>query len=286
MVNSIRFCLIGLLTLIIPGLVSAKELPLTGLDIIDRYLITQEVLSELAYMRMSQVEADRSAKHYQVLATFRFNEDASSNYLLRMMEPEEVRSVSLLVKQFVNGGSQQYLYLPTVGRARPLTGKSKNQKFLGTNFTLADLQREVPAIHGYERQEDTLVFGRACYQVRAVEKGEDDRPPLYLHRDLHIDQENYNLLRVDYYNMDGTMIKQLSLYDYKSPMVRGITKRPHRAVMQNLEDGSTTVFSVIESRIDQAIGAEIFTPDNIETWTEEEIESFVFDYGLNLGTGG
>lgn len=263
--------------------ISAEETALSGVDIIDRYLITQEVLSELAYMRMSQVGADRSAKHYQLLAAFRFNEDASSNYLLRMVEPQEVKGISLLIKQFVNGGSQQYLYLPSVGRARPLTGKSKNQKFLGTNFSLADLQREVPAIHAYERRDDSLVFGRGCYQVRAVERKDPERPPLYLYRDLHIDKETFNLLRVDYFNLDGTHIKQLSLYDYKSPMVRGITKRPHRAVMENLEDGSTTVFSVIESRIDEAIGAEIFTPSNVETWTDEEIETFVFDYGLSMG---
>ncbi len=257
---------------------------LAGVEIIDRYLVTQEVLSELVYVRMSHLEADGTAKHHQILAAFRYNEDASSNYLLRLIEPAEVKGVSFLIKQFVNGGLQQHLYLPSVGRARPLTGKSENQPFLGTNFTLADLQKEVPAVHAYERLSDTFVFGRDCFRVRAVEETEG-AARLYSHRDLYVDKENYNLLKVDYFDTTGKNTKELALYDYQSPMINGFTKRPHRAVMKNLENGSTTVFAVIEARIDEAIGAEIFTPSNIETWTDEEIESFIFAYGLKQEPG-
>ncbi len=257
---------------------------LSGWEIIDRYMVSQEVLSEMAYLKMTMVEADGSFEENHLMVAFRYNEDASSNYLLRMLSPEAVRNISLLAKQLVNGGSNQYLYLPTVGTAKPLTGKAKSQPFLGSDFSIADLQKEVPAIHDYERQPDKFVQGKHCFVVRAVEKEAANRA--YKYRDLYIDKQSYDLIRADYFDMKDRLTKVLFMFDYQSPMVKGTTKRPQRAVMENRLRNTTTVFTVLESRIDQAIEADIFTPITIENWTDEEIEEFIFSYGLTLETEG
>ncbi len=50
--------------------------------------------------------------------------------------------------------------------------------------------------------------------------------------------------------------------------------------MQDFDKDSSTIFTVIEGRIDEEIDADLLTPAKIEKWTPEEVDEFIFDYGF------
>ena len=123
--------------------------------------------------------------------------------------------------------------------------------------------REIPRNYEYERLEDTFVTGVVCYKVRAQSNSEEDASA-YIYRDLYIARDSFHLLQIDFYGPGEKLMKVLNAYDYESAKVKGATVRPHRAVMQDFDKDSSTIFTVIEGRIDEEIDADLLTPAKIE----------------------
>lgn len=249
----------------------------SGEAIIAAYSDTQQVDSEMAYIKMTSLRPGLQVEERRFIAAYR-SDTNGSDYLARLIHPRDIEGVTVLSKQTPDGNSAQYLYLPAVGKTRMLAGSAKSEPFLGSDFSIEDLLREAPASHNYQRLKDANAQGQLCYVVRAVEKQSSGSG--YAYRDLYIAKNNYNLLQVDYYNLKEEMIKNFFAADYHSAKVKGPTTRPHTAIMIDKATRSTTTFTVIESRINEDVEAGVFTPEKIETWTSEEVNEFIFKFGF------
>ncbi len=253
---------------------SAEKKP-SGREIIDRYLETQEVESELAFIRMVTYIPGGVTKKHRFLALSKKMEDGRDAYLMRMIGPEEFKGVTVFARYQGEGEADQYIYLPEIGRVTRLGGDSKSGAFLGSDFTFEDLLHEVPANFTYTRAADALTFGAEAYVVKA-KPGGDDSGSIYVRRDLYIEKGTFNLLKVDFFGPGEKLIKSLSAYGYHSANVKGDTYRPERATMFNREKGTSTVFVVMESRLDLNLEARLFTPQHIKEWTDEEVRDLIF----------
>ena len=117
--------------------------------------------------------------------------------------------------------------------------------------------------------------------MRAVEK--PGGKSAYAFRELVIAKDNYDLMRVDFYGKSsGKLIKTLTAYDYRSSEVKGDTRRPRRAVMRESGKEAWSDFTLIEGRLGEKIPDDIFTPQRIESWTDAEVEEFIFRYGITV----
>ncbi len=275
-----RLILLSTISLLAVSLAAMHhEKALTGAQIIDKYVEKQEVYSELDYIKMSIISPGPSVVERRVLAVYRKNPDGGRSYLIRIVRPAEVQGVTLLAVENKMKEIDQYLYLPDVGEARRLRGKSQSGSFLGSDFTFQDLLRETPSNFRYERLEDVFINGVECYSVKARSNSQEEGNT-YQYRNMYIEKEEYDLLKIDYYGQSDELLKTFSAFDYHSPQIKGITTRPRRAVMENKSKNSITVFTVIEGRIDQEIPDNLFTPKKITTWTADEVEEFIYDNGF------
>lgn len=272
----------------IPALAGAQiadaEPDLDGSAIIDRYLETQDVRSEMAFIKMVSVAADNSRSEHRFLAVQKQDPDGGRGYLLRLIRPEDVEGVTVLAKEDGDGKVSQWLYLPEIGRSRKLSTEAQNTAFLGSDFSYRDLLREVPMANEYERLDDQFALGERCFVVRAVEKERENQG--YAFRDLYISQETSQLLQVDFYDLEGRIIKSLAAYDYDSPRIAGDSTRPQRAVMTTEGANTQTIFTVIEGRINEAIDSNIFDPEFVENWEEDEVDDFIFQLGFTITSSG
>jgi hypothetical protein len=250
--------------------------------IIERFRATQSAESEMAFIRMQTLLRGERVDERRFLAVYQENEDGSSDYLIRLVRPEDVEGVSVLADVDRDGAIDQSIFLPTVGKMRPLRGGAEAGAFLGSDFSYEDLLEEIPGTQNYVKREDAFVQGAPCYVVRATPRNEDSQ---YGFRDLYIDQETSHLLRIDYYDRNAALIKQLNCYDYASTEVFGNSNRPHRTVMTNARKGTATIFTVIVGRIGQPVAPETFTPDFIENWTSEAVEEFMFQLSFEVEGG-
>ncbi|HYV19841.1 MAG TPA: outer membrane lipoprotein-sorting protein [Verrucomicrobiae bacterium] len=256
----------------------APKSALTGQAIVERYLKTQDVPSEMAFIAMVVSRPGAPPKEYRFLAVHRKRTDGGRDAFLRVVRPKDVQGVSLMVVEPPAGAAQVSLFLPEVGKVRPLAGGSLSGAFLGSDFTFEDLRRELPDIHDYERLEDATVRDVPCFKVRAREKAEGSSA--YGWRDLLIGRDTSDLLRVDFYRRDGRLAKSLNAFDYRSAEVKGETRRPRRAVMRAVSGDAWTDFTVIEGRVGETIPDELFTARRQETWTPAQVEEFIFRLGM------
>lgn len=262
---------------------SAEAAPTTADEVIERYVGKKKVQSEMAFIKMQTVAPGRKPEIKQFLALYHTNEERTG-FLVRLIRPTEVEGVSVLVIDDDQGDVRQWLYLPTVGMVRPLTGSARSQPFLGSDFSYEDLAREIPGTQEYEMQEGRWTHGADCFVVRATPR--DPGSSSYAYRDLVIDKENYNLYQIDYYNDAGDLVKVLSAFDYDSPEIAGQSTRPRRAVMIDQIKKTSTIFTVIVGRIDESIRAEMFTPEFVRSWSPEDVQDFMFQLTFDVGSLG
>jgi hypothetical protein len=260
----------------------AGEANLTGREIIDRYLARQTVDSELGFIAMTISRPGQAKKEYRFLAAYRRESDGSKKVLVRMVRPKDVEGVSLLSLQDAKGDDETYVYMPALGESSRLTGDALDKPFLGSDYSYRDLLAEVPAAHRYERLPDTQLRGVDCYQVRALGNEQRTKDRAYAYRELLIDQEKLQLLRVTFHAAGGQLVKTFMPHEYDSPLVKGQTTRPRRAVMAGTSADAWTEFLVVEGRLNQAIPAEIFTTKRLESWKPEEVTAFIFQVGITV----
>ncbi len=253
--------------------------PLTGAQIIDKYVEKQEVYSELDYIKMSIISPGPTVLERRFLAVYKKNTEGGRSYLIRIIRPADVEGVTLLAVEDKDKEIEQYLYLPDVGTPRRLRGQGQAGAFLGSDFSFQDLLRETPSNFRYERLEDVFVNGVGCYNVRALANSEEEGNP-YQYRNMYIEKEGYDLLKIEYFGQADKLMKTFNAFEYHSPKIKGVTTRPRRAVMENNDKNSITVFTVIEGRIDQEFSDDLFTPKSIADWTPDEVDEFIYDYGF------
>lgn len=262
---------------------SGLQADMTGPEIIDKYIETQYVESELAFISMTTyIPGPNSVtKKHRFLALTKKFPDGNHGYMIRMVRPKEVQGVTLLSVEEGEGDVAQYYYLPDVGRVTRISGDSRSNTFLSSDFTFEDLLREMPQDFKYERQADTFVHGAECYAVRAEPSAKNSKSN-YSHRILYIDKNDFNLQQIDFYAKKNKLTKTMEAFEYNSPAIKGESVRPRYAVMNNVESKSVTIFHVVESRLGLKLDDELFTPDKIQNWAPDEVSELIFDLGFTV----
>lgn len=234
----------------------------------DRQITT----SEVELLNMSVIDESGNVEVREFISVIKPDADGNLRYLVRFLSPEAIRGVTLLTIEQPGGGNDQYLYLPAMGQARQITGDQQSGTFMGSDFSFNDLSKENPKDHQYYRLIDGEHEGQEVYIIMSAPEGVDiyDRSD-YPSRLMYIDKENYNILKVEFYDEGRTSpTKVLMAFDYASPEIDGSSQRPRRAVMNNKISDTTSIITLLRSRLDQAIPEEIFLVETIESWESDD----------------
>jgi len=280
--------LVGLLmpTLSLVALTGAAPSPVgpTATEIVDRYVRSQETNAEMLFFKMTVSAPGKPMKEHRFFALQQKRPDGGRDYMLRLIRPADVEGVTVLVNQPSSGQTAQYVYLPSVGRARRLSETSRREPFLGSSFSYEDLVKELPSTQDYELRPGTSLRDRPCHVIRASDKVASRSA--YGWRELAIDKETYDLLRITYYDPQGILVKSLNALSYRPMANKGTARRPTQAVMRMTGREEWTDFTVIEERVGEALPPEIFTPGSIERWTTADIEAIIGGINVEVKAGG
>lgn len=277
--NTQRFSALAfiLLTLAPASPAQADADALTGPELIEKYVKTQTLDSELAYIELKTFETETPTDNItrkRFLALTRKDADGGYGYLVRLVRPEDVEGVSVLTNVRADDSSEQYLYLPAQGKPLQLSQAGRSGGFLGSDFAYEDLIRETPKNWTYERLPDGVAQGEICAVVEAKPTETDDSQ--YTRRLIYLDPSSYEVRKIEFYSDHGeTPVKELQAYEYRSPDVDGSTVRPRFAVMTNLETGTISVFKVLKSRQNLELKDEIFTPAYLSAMTPADVNSLL-----------
>jgi hypothetical protein len=199
-------------------------------------------------------------KHYRLMeqAEKRYQDgEFKSKLLLRFLEPKEVRGYSLLNWSWVGEkNDDQWLYIPKLRKTKRIRPSDKSRKFQGTEFTYGDFIKREADLDRYKLLSSNNFKGSRCYLVEANPINDSS----YGLRIFWIDDIDYLLRKVEYFNDAQEIVKILEIFDY---VKNNQYWTPTKKIMKNLLNGSSTKMEVVSVVYDQDLSDDFFSEKSL-----------------------
>ena len=175
---------------------------------------------------------------------------------VRFLAPAEVAGTGFLVLEKKGGDDEQYLYLPALGKTKRITGRQRDEKFMGTDLTYADIQAKDMRNSSCERLDDGSgnLGGAAVYVVQAKPTDPQTSPysrtVSWVHRDAGV------TLKTEFYDRSGKLQKVLTVQRLEKQAGHWVAMQSQ---VQDLQGGSSTLMRVDRVQFDAPLTDADFT---------------------------
>ena len=163
------------------------------------------------------------------------DESVGDKSLIVFSNPRDIDGTALLSHAQMLDPDDQWLYLPALKRVKRISSVNKSGPFVGSEFAFEDFTSLELNKYEYKylRSED-------CGDLRCDVV---ERYPLYEHSGYTrqiawIDQQDFQVRQVEFYDRRDELLKTLTLEDYR--VYGGQYWRPHRLAMVNHLTGKST----------------------------------------------
>jgi len=176
----------------------------------------------------------RGAVRERRIAQYRMDKNGVESKLMFFLSPSDVRNTSFLSFSYEDGRSDdQYIYLPALRRVKRIASDSKNDSFMGSDFTYDDMGSRHPDLDTHTVLRKETVDGVSTLVVESIAKGDEDYP-----RTLSwVVEGEWFGLKKEFYLPDGTLGKTLTIDEYEA--IDGIYVITDMT-MRNLEENTCT----------------------------------------------
>ncbi len=127
-------------------------------------------------------------------------------------KPLDVKGTAFLSFSHAVGADDQWLYLPALKRVKRIASRNKSGPFMGSEFAYEDLTSFEVEKFTYKYIQDEACGDQACF---VVEQYPVDKFSGYTRRVVWIDQAEYRVQKVEFYDRKNAHLKTLTYHDYK-----------------------------------------------------------------------
>lgn len=237
----------------------SQSTKLTGRDIMLKVEERPEGEDQRSIMKMTLINKRGQTRERSVLMySKKYGEDGKS--LMYFQSPGDVKGTGFLAWDYDDPekDNDQWLYLPALKKSRRISGSSKNDYFMGTDFTYDDMgDRNVDEdTHKLLREEE--LDGHKCWAVESTPKEGDY---MYSKRVSWIRQDALVALKVDFYDRKGGHLKTLTVSDVRQQ--DGIWT-PFRMEMENFQKEHKTIIEMLEVQYNIGLEDSLFRVSTLE----------------------
>lgn len=100
----------------------------------------------------------------------RVGSHGNSKVVIRFTTPAEVKGVALLVVNYPDRASDQWMWTPAINRERRVATQDRRSRFFGTDFSFEDLEERDVEQYDYQMQGEETLDGEACWKIAATPK--------------------------------------------------------------------------------------------------------------------
>lgn len=127
-------------------------------------------------------------------------------------DPRDVKGTAFLVFTKRVGNDDQWLYLPALKRVKRISSKNQSGPFVGSEFAYEDLSSQEVEKYTYKYLRDETAGGWDSYVIERIPTDENSG---YTKQVVWVDKAEFRLMKVDYYDRKGELLKTLTADDYK-----------------------------------------------------------------------
>ena len=176
-------------------------------------------------------------------------------------KPASVAGTRFLTIQTPGKKTDQWIFLPSLGKVRRIAAAESSGSFMGSDFSYDDIASADRAVdedtHTLVREE--VLHGSACYVIESKPK---DISYQYSRMISWIDKTNYLVYKTELYDTSGKPIKVLELLNYEEKQGR---LTPMVTKMSSVQKGTSTSLYVEIIKYDDPIPESVFTTRFLET---------------------
>ena len=242
---------ISLLLMFIGGQSAADELSAEA--IAQHYFQLNRGWEKLsANIHMEITRGNRSAERDLSIEMLE-KESSGERDLVRVLRPLDLKGTSVLTYTHDRDADEQWIYLPAIKRIKRLTLQSKGGAFLSSQFNFEDLSPFQLQKYRYRRLADETVEGQPCY---VLESTPVEASSVYGRLINWIDQADYRLLKTQFFDTDGTLIKELFIEKHEK--YRDKYWKPVQLKMVEQATGDSTLSRWSELSYDPQLDESVF----------------------------
>ena len=163
------------------------------------------------------------------------DESVGDKSLVVFDTPRDIKGTALLSHAKILDADDQWLYLPALKRVKRISSANKSGPFVGSEFAFEDFT----AIE-LNKFDYRYIGSEACGELQCdvIERLPRYENSGYTKQISWVDQSDYQLRKVEFYDRRGDLLKVLELADYRR-YDNGVW-RAHRLSMNNLQTKKQT----------------------------------------------
>lgn len=236
---------------------AGSDAELTADQIVDLALETNQLGFQRGEAQLVLIIQDEQGDQRERRLHIRsMREDDLNRALVRILAPAEVAGQSYLFVE--NAGDAEddiFIYLPALDDApRRIAGNQRDEAFMGSNITYADLESRDIRGGTYTRHADEEIGGFPVYVIDAVAEGSQ-----YSYARMWIRKSDYVPLRVRFFGPGDTVVKTMFTEEVAETQGRTYVRRMS---MSQEGQGSTTM--IVESiDFEAQVSPSEFTRENL-----------------------
>lgn len=186
-----------------------------------------------------------------------YGKDKKSVMVFR--EPADVRQTAFLSWEYDDPDREddKWLYMPAMRKTRRISGASRNEYFMGSDFTYDDMGKRTVEEDTHRLLGEETVMDRDCWKVESIPVDEDD---MYTKKIVWVSKEALVAVKAEYYDKDG-LLKIFKVLELKK--LHGFWTVLH-SEMKNVNREHTTVMQTADMTYDKGLGDALFRVATIQ----------------------
>lgn len=186
-------------------------------------------------MILRNAAGDESRRSLVISTLEKENESVGDKSLVLFDSPRDIQGTALLSYAKILDPDDQWLFLPALKRVKRIASANKSGPFVGSEFAFEDFTSLELNKYDYEYIDEMPCGERVCDRIERTPRYANSG---YTKQLAWIDQTDYQIRQVEFYNRRGDLLKTLTLEDYRQ--YEGGIWRAHQLSMVNHQTNKST----------------------------------------------
>jgi len=173
--------------------------------------------------------------------------------------PRDIRGTAFLSFTKILDPDDQWLFLPALKRVKRISSANKSGPFVGSEFAYEDLVSFEVEKYNFNWLRDEACGDLQCFVVERTPRYEKSG---YSRQVTWVDNQEYRIMRVDYYDRKSSLLKTLQQSGFKQYLNQ--YWRPSTMVMKNQQTGKQTLLKFENYKFRTGVRENDFTPERLK----------------------
>jgi hypothetical protein len=186
-----------------------------------------------------------------------FGKDKKSVMVFK--KPADVKGTAFLSWEYDDPAREddKWLYMPAMKKVRRISGSSKNEYFMGSDFTYDDMGDRNVEEDTHTLLGEETIDGHACWKIESIPVNPED---MYTRKMIWVCKAADMVIKAEYYDKDG-LLKVYRAMDFRRQ--DGFWTL-FRSEMDNVSRSHKTVLAIDSVQYDRGIGDHMFRVSTIQ----------------------